>query len=77
MGNGMVNIKLPPLPNFREWPYSHEELRARDLEVARVVLEGAAKYVEGLPCACCWPEGSDSVAEEFSAGIRALEIRNA
>ena len=46
-----MSIKLPPLPNFRDWPYRHEELRARDLEVARVVLEAAAKvcdrYTEG------------------------------
>ena len=47
MGNGMVNIKLPSLPNFREWPYSHQELRARDLEVARAVLEAAALKCEG------------------------------
>lgn len=69
-------IKLPPLPIGEDCyeVMSWGDIRARDLEVARVVLEAAAKYVEELPCACCWPEGSDSVAEEFSAGIRALEI---
>jgi hypothetical protein len=35
-------IKLPPMPNVREWPYSHQELRARDIEVARAALEAAA-----------------------------------
>lgn len=37
-----MSIPLPPLPNFRDWPYTHEELRARDLEIARVVLEAVA-----------------------------------
>lgn len=76
-----MNIKLPKLPEpdftFSDGEgscYYAETLRARDIEVAKAVLEAAAKYVEELPCACCWPEGSDSVAEEFSAGIRALEI---
>ena len=38
----MTDIKLPSMPNFREWPYSHEELRARDIEVSKCVLEAAA-----------------------------------
>jgi len=38
-------IILPPVPNFRDWPYSREELRARDLEVARLVLKLVDKHV--------------------------------
>jgi len=34
-------ILLPPLPPIREWRITHAELRARDLEVARLVLEAA------------------------------------
>jgi hypothetical protein len=46
-------ITLPPLPkphmhNFEGWPtlYSADDLRARDLEIVRIVLEGAAKVAE-------------------------------
>ena len=68
-----MSITLPPLPNFREWPYSHEELRARDIEVARVVLEACAK-------ACAPPvfshEADACVAHNCIAAIRALEIKH-
>jgi hypothetical protein len=38
-------IKLPPLPDHlnTQWPYLPHQLRARDIEVARVVLEQAGK----------------------------------
>ncbi len=47
----MTVIHLPPLPSGalvddRHW-YTPDQLRARDLEVARLVLEGAAEYVSG------------------------------
>ena len=37
-------IKLPPVPDHlnAQWPYLPHQLRARDIEVARVVLEAAA-----------------------------------
>lgn len=40
-------IKLPPLPDHlnAQWPYLPHQLRARDLEVARLVLEAAAKVL--------------------------------
>jgi hypothetical protein len=45
----MTTITLPPLPSIYEnhagkW-IDGDDVRARDLEVARVVLEGAAKQV--------------------------------
>ena len=41
-------IKLPPLPDHlnTQWPYLPHQLRARDIEVARCVLEAAAKVCE-------------------------------
>jgi hypothetical protein len=68
-------ILLPPLPrhpnHFLEW--SERELaaiRARDLEVARVVLEGAAK--------CCEKKDyrHESARAEIGADIRALEVHH-
>jgi hypothetical protein len=41
-----MTIKLPLLPNCREWPYSHQELRARDIQVARAALEAAAHELD-------------------------------
>jgi hypothetical protein len=40
-------IKLPPLPDHlnAQWPYLPHQLRARDIEVARVVLEAAAQVL--------------------------------
>ena len=40
-------IKLPPLPDHlnAQWPYLPHQLRARDIEVARAVLEAAAKVL--------------------------------
>lgn len=34
-----MSITLPPLPSVRDWSLVPHELRARDLEVARLVLE--------------------------------------
>jgi hypothetical protein len=40
-------IKLPKLPDHlnAQWPYLPHQLRARDIEVARAVLEAAAAAV--------------------------------
>jgi hypothetical protein len=40
-------IKLPALPDHlnAQWPYLPHQLRARDIEVARAVLEAAAKVL--------------------------------
>ena len=55
MGGGMADIKLPALPELNwtashkdiggpiKWVVTTDQLRARDLEVARCVLEAAAK----------------------------------
>ena len=73
----MTTIQLPPLPCVGDLAFmTPQELRARDLEVARLVLEAAAKHIVELPCECCWPEGSDSVAEDFAAAIRNLEVKH-
>ena len=64
----MADIKLPALPG--DWEcgrfFDPEELRDRDLEVARVVLEAAAK-------AC----GHLAQADAVAAIIRALEVSHA
>jgi hypothetical protein len=40
-------IKLPRIPDHlnAQWPYLPHQLRARDIEVAKVVLEAAAKVL--------------------------------
>ena len=40
-------IKLPRIPDHlnAQWPYLPHQLRERDIEVARVVLEAAAKVL--------------------------------
>jgi hypothetical protein len=45
-GEAMTTITLPPLPEpyYDTWPLTPDALRARDLEVARLVLEGAAQH---------------------------------
>jgi hypothetical protein len=41
-------IKLPRIPDHlnAQWPYLPHQLRARDIEVARAVLEAAAQVCE-------------------------------
>lgn len=80
-----MSIPLPPLPPTRSgwvaddhhmtW-YDVDQLRARDLEVARVALEAAANQAENTICSCCYSDGSDAVAEDISAAIRALEFKH-
>lgn len=73
IGRRQMSIPLPPLPPIRDWPHSHEELRARDLEVARLVLEGAAQ--------AAGPEDSYqdrwfAAKEDAVKRIRALEVKH-
>ena len=63
-------IKLPRIPdhlNF-QWPYLPHQLRARDIEVAKVVLEAAATWIESQR------NDIPATGKEFAAAIRALEI---
>ena len=77
-----MSITLPPLPG--DWEcgrfFDPEELRARDIEVARVVLEAAAvtawtHYMD----ACKKRKIAPANFEEWLAAtaIRALEIKHA
>ena len=67
----MMRITLPPLPKEQSlgWDtgYTESQLRARDLEVARVVREAAANSIKG--------RGAGSY--EFYEIIRALEFKHA
>lgn len=61
-------IKLPRIPdhlNF-QWPYLPHQLRARDIEVARVVLESAAQAAE------LWH--ANGLEVEIAREIRNLEV---
>ena len=75
----MTTITLPPLPRpdkvySNRWGdgsdatywYSPESLRARDLEVAKAVLEGAAELSDAM----------DYGLGDLSKAIRALEIKH-
>ena len=81
-----MSITLPPLPEpagtlvppamtaGSSW-YSHgytaDQLRARDLEVARAVLEASAKVADGFS-----PSERQSYIEYCPDAIRALEVRH-
>lgn len=41
-------------------------------QVRKQAYEKAAVLIEQLPCECCWPDSSISIAEEFAAEIRKL-----
>ena len=68
-------IKLPPMmshPECHTYVWTDQEkaaIRARDIEVARAVLEAAAKVVEASP-SYDWHR----FACESAAAIRALEV---
>ena len=76
-------IKLPPLPDHlnTQWPYLPHQLRARDVEVARAVLEAAAQVLtmHQIPVgnsaagemACEW---TYDALKECRDAIRALRI---
>ena len=44
----MTDIKLPPIPPVATWPLFPDALRARDIEVAKLVLEAAAKLCDAV-----------------------------
>lgn len=62
-----MSIPLPalPLPSIDAWPNTLEKLRARDIEVAKCVLEAAAKV--------CGPY---SHGQWFADKIKKLEIKH-
>jgi hypothetical protein len=57
-------IKLPKLPDHlnAQWPYLPHQLRARDIEVARAVLEAAAQV--------CDAEAEDAASERRKMFLR-------
>ena len=83
-------IKLPPLPDHlnAQWPYLPHQLRSRDIEVARVVLEAAAQVCEAeaddavckrrkpflTPAGTTLYEGVWGGATNCASAIRALKI---
>ena len=83
-------IKLPRIPDHlnAQWPYLPHQLRARDIEVARVVLEAAAKVCDAVavdatsderrkfltPQGAAVYEGMYGGAINCAGGIRNLEI---
>ena len=66
-------IKLPRIPDHlnAQWPYLPHQLRARDIEVARVVLEAVAKVCESRQTP---GTGSVAILNGAAEEIRALEI---
>ena len=83
-------IKLPPLPDHlnAQWPYLPHQLRARDIEVARAVLEAAAQVCDAeatdaaserrkpllTPAGITLYEGMYGGATNCAAAIRAMKI---
>ena len=68
-------IKLPRIPDHlnAQWPYLPHQLRARDLEVARVVLEAVAKVLEENATQCSL-QLETFVLLCNAVSIRALEV---
>ena len=64
-----MSIPLPPIPDmyFDTWPLTPEKLRARDQEIARVVLEAAAKVCE---------QWDATHPRRLATAIRALEFKH-
>jgi hypothetical protein len=73
----MTTITLPPLPVPETWDkrYTPDQLRARDIEVAQAVLEGAAKVCNDL-----WDLRDDERARmhaaKCAAAIHTLEVKH-
>ena len=68
----MSTIKLPPLPEretdgLRSW-WTADQVRARDLEVAKCVLEAAAQVCENPGPYWDW--------DDFTNAVRALEFKH-
>ena len=67
-----MSIPLPPIPDMYidTWPLTPEKLRARDLEVARVVLEAAANRADVMA------RTDAHKAMRIADAIRALEFKH-
>ena len=84
----MTDIKLPPLPlpctfdvAFAMLLWSEQQLRARDLEVAKCVLEAAAKLkADAMEIFnsnhAMTPQETRDVIEWYSASLSAMEIKH-
>ena len=85
-----MSIPLPPLPNFHDYDhfcFKAEELRARDQEIVRCVLQAAANECRAIELAA-WreykigrktsahTEGRSDGAGECAAVIKALEFHH-
>ena len=66
----MIKIKLPRIPDHlnAQWPYLPHQLRARDIEVARVVLDAVATWIESQRA------DIPATGAEFAEAIRNLEV---
>lgn len=74
-----MSITLPPLPKVdydAGWhrQYTADQLRARDLEVARLMLKAAADLVDSN-AACCSGQTAAILGANADA-IRALQVRH-
>jgi hypothetical protein len=69
-----MSIPLPPIPDMYidTWPLTPEKLRARDLEVARVVLEAAAKMIQNERL--MFSDEEWRIRCELAESLRALEF---
>ena len=67
-------IKLPRIPDHlnAQWPYLPHQLRARDIEVAKAVLEAVANAIYNTPLA--HPGHAAKTADQLEMVIRALEV---
>ena len=75
-----MSITLPKLPHpgmnamlGDDWAdlFTADQLRARDMEIARLVLEASAKVADGFS-----PSERQSYIEYCPDAIRALEVRH-
>ena len=74
-----MSITLPKLPMLdlsrdNLYGYTADQLRARDLKVARLVLKAAADLVDGN-AACCSGQTA-AILRANADAIRALEVRH-
>ena len=87
MGGGMADITLPPMmshPECHTYVWTEQEkaaIRARDLEVAKCVLEAAAKLkADAMEIFnsnhAMTPQETRDVIEWYSASLSAMEIKH-
>jgi len=76
----MADVLLPPLPDeFLMHPtqgecYTADQIRAHDLEVARLVLKAAADLVDGNAAYCSGQTAA--ILGSNADAIRALEVKH-